>query len=185
MSSLLASQVEYAVGAINNAAASVGILSPQGIVIAAEKKVASKLLAPPRSSEKMLKIDAHILASVAGLTADAAILVQQARLIAQRHQYSYGEPMPLEQMVTILADYKHSYTQYGGLRPFGCAFLFGGWDRHRGFSLMQSDPSGNFSGWKATAIGNNSATAVSSLKSEYTEGLTLADAAKLAVKVRF
>jgi 20S proteasome subunit alpha 3 len=59
-------QVEYAIGAINNAPASVGILSREGVVIAAEKKVASKLLAPPKSSEKMLKIDEHILASVAG-----------------------------------------------------------------------------------------------------------------------
>ena len=31
-----------------------------------------------------------------------------------------------------------------------------GWDRHYGFQLYQSDPSGNYSGWKATCIGNNS-----------------------------
>ena len=31
-----------------------------------------------------------------------------------------------------------------------------GWDKHYGFQLYQSDPSGNYSGWKATCIGNNS-----------------------------
>ena len=31
-----------------------------------------------------------------------------------------------------------------------------GWDRRLGFQLYQSDPSGNYSGWKATCIGNNS-----------------------------
>ena len=30
-----------------------------------------------------------------------------------------------------------------------------GWDPHFGFQLYQSDPSGNYGGWKATCIGNN------------------------------
>ena len=35
-----------------------------------------------------------------------------------------------------------------------------GWDKHYGFQLYQSDPSGNYSGWKATCIGNNSVVSV-------------------------
>ncbi|XP_027048117.1 proteasome subunit alpha type-4-like [Pocillopora damicornis] len=59
-----------------------------------------------------------------------------------------------------------------------------GWDKHYGYQLYQSDPSGNYSGWKATCIGNNSVAAVSMLKQEYKEEeMTLKDALKLAVKV--
>lgn len=119
----------------------------------------------------------------AGLTSDANILIQYVRLVAQRHTFAYGEPMPLEQLVQAVADYKHGYTQHGGLRPFGCSFLFGGWDEHYGFQLFQTDPSGNFSGWKATAIGANSPTAVSTLKKDYDPDMSLADAGDLAVKV--
>ena len=43
-----------------------------------------------------------------------------------------------------------------GYRPFGVSLLYMGWDRRLGFQLYQSDPSGNYSGWKATCIGNNS-----------------------------
>ena len=43
-----------------------------------------------------------------------------------------------------------------GKRPFGVSLLYMGWDRHYGFQLYQSDPSGNYGGWKATCIGNNS-----------------------------
>ena len=43
-----------------------------------------------------------------------------------------------------------------GLRPFGVSILYMGWDKHYGYQLYQSDPSGNYSGWKATCIGNNS-----------------------------
>lgn len=43
------------------------------------------------------------------------------------------------------------------MRPFGVSLLYMGWDKHYGFQLYQSDPSGNYGGWKATCIGNNSA----------------------------
>jgi 20S proteasome subunit alpha 3 len=61
--------------------------------------------------------------------------------------------MPVEQAVKDICDYKQAYTQYGGLRPFGVAFLFAGYDKIHGYQLYQSDPSGNYSGWKATVIG--------------------------------
>jgi 20S proteasome subunit alpha 3 len=61
--------------------------------------------------------------------------------------------MPIEQVVKSVCNYKQAYTQFGGLRPFGVAFLFAGWDQHFGFQLYQSDPAGNYSGWKATVIG--------------------------------
>jgi 20S proteasome subunit alpha 3 len=71
-----------------------------------------------------------------------------------------------------------------GKRPFGVSILYMGWDKHYGYQLYQSDPSGNYSGWKATCIGNNSAAAISSLKQEYKEGeMTLEDAKSLAIKV--
>ena len=53
------------------------------------------------------------------------------------------------------------------MRPFGVAFLFAGYDEHHGFQLYQSDPSGNYSGWKATVIGANNQAGKSLLKNEY------------------
>ena len=40
------------------------------------------------------------------------------------------------------------------------SLLYIGWDKHYGFQLYQSDPSGNYGGWKATCIGNNSAVGI-------------------------
>ena len=42
-----------------------------------------------------------------------------------------------------------------------------GWDIQHGYQLYQSDPSGNYFGWKATCIGNNHVPAVALLKQEY------------------
>lgn len=70
-------QVEYAIEAINNAGTCVGILCADGIVLAAERKTTSKLLAPSKSSDKIYQIDGHIACVVAGLTSDANILINQ------------------------------------------------------------------------------------------------------------
>ena len=104
---------------------------------------------------------------MAGLTADANILIEQARLRAGRYEYQYQEPIPVEQLVEYVCNYKQFYTQRGGLRPFGVAFLFAGYDEQYGFQLYQSDPSGNYSGWKATVIGANNQAGKSLLKAEY------------------
>lgn len=104
---------------------------------------------------------------MAGLTADANILIDEARLRACRYLYQYGEAIPMENLVEHVCNYKQAYTQYGGLRPFGVAFLFAGYDTHCGFQLYQSDPSGNYSGWKATVIGSNHSAGKSLLKTDY------------------
>lgn len=120
-----------------------------------------------QTSEKTYKLCPHATCSVAGLTADANILIDQARLRAGRYAYQYQEPIPIENLVEHVCNYKQAYTQYGGLRPFGVAFLFAGYDETHGFQLYQSDPSGNYSGWKATVIGANNQAGKSLLKSDY------------------
>lgn len=58
-----------------------------------------------------------------------------------------------------------------------------GWDPLYGFQLYQSDPSGNYSGWKATCIGANNSSASSLLKQDYKDDLTLEEAKSLCLKV--
>jgi len=177
-------QVEYAIEAINNAGTCVGILAKDGIVMASEKRVTSGLLAPSKTSEKTYKLCSHAACTVAGLTADANILIDQARLRAGRYGYQFQEPIPIEQLVENVCNTKQAYTQYGSLRPFGVAFLFAGYDAEHGFQLYQSDPSGNYSGWKATVIGSNNQAGKSLLKTDYDDVNlpTVDEASALAVK---
>jgi 20S proteasome subunit alpha 3 len=49
--------------------------------------------------------------------------------------------------------------------------------------LYLSDPSGNYGGWRATAIGANHQAAKGILKTDYSEDMSCEDALKLAVKV--
>jgi 20S proteasome subunit alpha 3 len=144
----------------------------------------SKLLVPSKSSEKMYVIDGHVAVAVAGITSDANILIEKMRRTSGGYRFTYQEPMPVEQLVRATCNVKQGYTQHGGLRPFGVSFLFAGWDKHYGFQLYQSDPSGNYGGWKATAIGNNYQAAQGILKQEYKEEeIDVPGALQLAVNV--
>jgi 20S proteasome subunit alpha 3 len=53
-------QVEYAMEAISHAGTSLGVLASDGVVLAAEKKIASKLLEPSRSSEKIFVLNEYV-----------------------------------------------------------------------------------------------------------------------------
>jgi 20S proteasome subunit alpha 3 len=124
-----------------------------------------------------------MICAVAGMTADANILINYARQAAQRYLLTYNEDIPCEQLVRRLCDLKQGYTQHGGLRPFGVSFIYAGWDPQRQFQLYLSNPSGNYGGWKATSSGANHASAQSLLKQDYKEDCTLKEACGMAVKV--
>lgn len=205
-------QVEYAIEHINQDASVIGVLAKDGkltkylsrsifllllfinlswyltyytigVVLAAEKKEASKLFVPTRESGKLYKMDDHILVSVSGVVADANFLIDYGRLQCQRHLYSHKDPYYVEELVKYLCNYKHVYTQFGSSRPFGVSFMYAGYDAVRGFQLYCSDPSGNYGSWKAHATGKGSVNAISTLKTDYQQECSLKEALILAAKV--
>jgi len=176
-------QVEYAQQAINLAGCTVGILAEDGVVLAGEKKTTSKLLDQGKQHEKLFQIDDYMFCAVAGITADANTLINRLRLTAARHTYTYGESMPVEQLVTGVCDIKQEITQRGGLRPFGVSFLIAGYDNTHGFQLYNTEPSGTFSCWKAYAIGVNNNTAQQIMRQDWKEGLKIQEALELTAKV--
>mmetsp|Transcript_70046 Transcript_70046/g.182410 ORF Transcript_70046/g.182410 Transcript_70046/m.182410 type:complete len:255 (+) Transcript_70046:70-834(+) len=176
-------QVEYAMEAINLAGSTIGILADDAVILAGEKKTTSKLLDQGKQHEKLFKIDDNMFCAVAGITSDANVLINKLRVSAARHVYTYGESMPVEQLTTSICDVKQGYTQFGGLRPFGVSFLIAGYDESHGFQLYHTDPSGNFSGWKAYAIGINNNTAQQIMRQDWKEGMKLQEALELTAKV--
>ena len=137
----------------------------------------------PTGKSPLLTWTSNMICAVAGMTADANILINYARQAAQRYLLTYNQDIPCEQLVRRLCDLKQGYTQHGGLRPFGVSFIYAGYDPQRQFQLYQSNPSGNYGGWKATSVGANNASAQSLLKQDYKEDCDLKEACGLAMKV--
>ena len=171
-------QVNYAREAVKRGATAVGVKWKDGVVLAVEKRITSRLI-EPRSYEKIFQIDDHIAAAPSGIIADARVLVDRARLEAQIYRLTYGEPVPLTVLVKKICDLKQAHTQYGGVRPFGAALLLAGVNEKP--ELYETDPSGAYFEWKAVAIGSGRNVAMAIFEEHYDENLDRDGAIKLAI----
>jgi proteasome alpha subunit len=172
-------QVEYAMELVNRGATILGIRCSEGVVLGAEENV--EPLEEAEYSWKIFKVDEHIGAAIVGLSSDARILIDQARVHAQSNKLTYDEPIDTEVITKRICDIKQLYTQHAGVRPFGVSIIFGGVDK-TGSRIFYTHPSGTYRGYKATAVGAGRETVLSILKEEYREEMSLEEATKLAVK---
>src|SRR5439155_1022288 len=122
------------------------------------------------SIEKIFQIDEHVGAATSGLVADARVLVDYARLVAQINKVTYSEKIGVDLLVKRICDYKQNYTQYGGVRPFGTALLVAGVD-DLGTHLFETDPSGALVSYKAGSIGQGRQAVMELLEEKYKEGM--------------
>jgi len=173
-------QVEYALETVNRGATIIGVACPEGVVLGAEEKLETKLQ-DPDFTLKLFEVDEHLGAAVVGLSSDARILLDQARVYAQSNRLMYDEPIDVETVTKRVGDIKQLYTQHAGVRPFGVSIIFGGVDK-AGNKVFATHPSGSYRGYKATSVGIGRETVENILKDDYKEDLTLDDAIKLAMK---
>jgi proteasome alpha subunit len=173
-------QVEYAREAVKRGTTSLGIRYKDGIVLAVDKRITSRLV-EAESIEKIFQIDENIGAATSGLVADARVLIDRARIEAQANRITYNEPIDIEILAKRICDFKQLYTQHGGVRPFGIALLLAGVNETP--RLFETDPSGALIEYKATAIGAGRATAMEIFEEKYREDMSKDEAIDLALKV--
>jgi proteasome alpha subunit len=172
-------QVEYAMELVNRGATIMGIQCKEGVVLGSEENI--EALEEAEYSWKIFKIDGHVGAAIVGLSSDARILIDQARIYAQSNKLTYDEPIDVEVVTKRICDIQQMYTQHAGVRPFGVSLIFAGVDK-TGNSVFGTHPSGTYRGYKATALGAGRETVLAILKDEYRENLSLEEIVKLTVK---
>jgi proteasome alpha subunit len=172
-------QVEYAMELVNRGATIMGIQCAEGLVLGSEENI--EPLEEAEYSWKIFKVDEHVGAAIVGLSSDARILIDQARIYAQSNKLTYDEPIDVEVVTKRICDIQQMYTQHAGVRPFGVSIIFGGVDK-TGAHVFGTHPSGTYRGYKATALGAGRETVLTILKDEYRENLSLDENTKLTVK---
>ena len=173
-------QVEYAREAVKRGTTTVGLKFKGGVALIVDKRIASKLI-ESTSIEKIFQIDQHVGCATSGLVADARVLVDHARVIAQINKVTYAERIDIETLVKRLCDFKQNYTQYGGVRPFGTALLVAGVD-DTGAHLFETDPSGALVAYKAGSIGAGKNAIMDVFEEEYEDDMSMDDAIVLGLK---
>jgi proteasome alpha subunit len=172
-------QVEYAMELVNRGATILALRCSGGVVLGAEETIDP--LEESEYSWKIFKIDDHVGAAIVGLSSDARILIDQARVHAQSNKLTYDEPIDTEVVTKRICDIKQLYTQHAGVRPFGVSMIFAGADK-TGPRVFGTHPSGTYRGYKARTEGAGRETVFNILKEEFKEDMELEDATKLAVK---
>lgn len=165
------------------------------MVLAIEKKSIPKLQ-DPRTVKKICMLDDHICAAFSGLTADARVLINKARIECQSHRLSVEDPVSVEYISRHIAGIQQKFTQKGGVRPFGVCTLIMGFD-NKNPKLFLTEPSGrlffiyanlflNFLGihseWLANAIGRNSKIVREFLEKNHVLDMDRDKTIKLAIK---
>ncbi len=172
-------QVEYALEAVRRGTLAVAIKSNEDVCLAAQIKIPS-ILMNADSIDKIFQIDDHIGVAISGLHADSRILINYSRVQAQSFRLTYDEPVRLNMLVKTIADLKQIYTQYGGIRPFGCSLFFIAIDSS-GPQIYTTSPSGIYRSYKAFALGSGEAKAREYIEKNLKENASFEDIIKLAL----
>ena len=137
-----------------------------------------------------MPIDSHALLAFAGLTADARVLINKARVEAQSYRLTCEDAPTIEYLARYIARTQQKYTQRGGVRPFGIDTLLAGFtvpaegDSVGKPVLYQTDPAGTYSSWKAQVIGGRNVKSLREfVEKNYEDSMDEESCIKLAVQV--
>ncbi|KAK0489811.1 proteasome subunit alpha type 5 [Armillaria luteobubalina] len=147
-------QVEYAIEAIKLGSTTIGVRTPEGVVLGVEQRVQSPLL-EASSIEKIMEIDQHVGCAMSGLTADARTMIDHAQVTSQNHAFTYDEKSVTQAVVALLV------PGYDELGP----------------QLYHTDPR-----YEAKAIGSGSEAAQSELQDKWHKQMTLWEVRTLTLK---
>ena len=173
-------QVEYAEKTIRLGSASIGILCKDSVVIVSDRRKKDSLVIE-ESANKINEVVEHIIAVSAGISSDARVLIEKARVLAQQHRMTYDSAPSTESIVRDIADIKQQFTQYGGARPFGVSMMFAG--INDGPVLYTTDITGNYLKHRANAIGENDDTFKKLLREKYRENMSSKEGIKLILEI--
>lgn len=167
-------QVEYAMQAVTNGGACLGLRSNTTVVLAGLKRAADVGSKFSSHCEKIFKIDSHVGMGIAGLNADARPLLKYMRTECLNHKYVFGGNLQIGRMADDVADKHQRCTQSYVRRPYGIGLLIAGVDK-KGPRLFETSPNGTAQEWKAICIGSRAQSAKTYLEKNFESFPELSD----------
>jgi len=158
-------QIEYAMEAVKQGSATVGLKSKDYALLVALKRAPNDLAS---YQQKMAHVDDHVGISIAGLTADGRQLGNYMRNECLSSRWANDQALPISRLVKTIAYKMQIPTQRYGRRPFGVGILVAGCDND-GPHVFYICPSANVYNCKATAIGARSQSARTYLEKHLAE----------------
>ncbi|KAM3569509.1 hypothetical protein VYU27_008394, partial [Nannochloropsis oceanica] len=176
-------QVEYASKAVENSGTAIGLKCKDGIVLAVENLLLSKLLVA-NSNRRTFGVGPHVSIAVAGLVSDGRQVVNRAREEAENYKDNYGSDIPPSVLADRLAQFVHFFTLNYSLRPFGASVLIAGYDAFmEALELHVIEPSGVAYKFFGAAVGKGRQGAKTEIEKLKLTETTCTDAIKEMAKI--
>lgn len=174
-------QVEYAQKAADLSGTAIGLRVKDGVILAVEKIVQSKLLVPG-SNRRIQSLDLHAGMATAGLLADGRHVINRAREEAAQYKDTYRVPIPGKALADRVGQYVGAYTLYSSVRPFGISAIIASVD-YSGPNLYMVEPSGIYWGYHGCAVGKGKQVAKTEIEKLKLSELTVEEALKEAARI--
>ena len=160
----------------------VGIVTKDGIILAADKRATAGYLIAQKDCQKVVLINDNIAVTMAGTVSDAQLLIRVLQAELRLKSVRTSQPLFIKEAANLMAR-----LVYGNIRQFstipGIAhFLMGGKDRD-GYHLYDLYPDGSINEVSTfTSSGSGSVMAFGVLETLYTKDLTLQEGISLSGK---
>ncbi len=148
----------------------------EGVVLAADTRVTAGYFIAHKHGRKIFKIRPNIAITIAGVVADAQVLLEQVRYHLNLFENLYGKSLTVKAVANYLSNILFSHK----LLPFITEMIVAGKDR-TGYKIYKLDPLGSIVEDNYTVSGSGSYVAIGVLENRYREDLNIDEAIKLAV----
>ncbi len=156
----------------------VGVVCRDGVVLATDTRVTMGYFIAHKRGKKVHKIDEHLAMTMAGVVADAQVVLETLRANARLYRLTNRRPMPVAAAARLAAN----ILFYNRLLPLILQAIIAGVDSE-GPHIYSLDPYGSLTEEKRFfATGSGSPVAFGILEDGYKDGLTVDEAVPLVVK---
>lgn len=158
----------------------VGIITKEGIILAADKRASMGYLIADKNAKKIHKINKNTVMTFAGSVADSQMLLRYIKSQINLYKIRKGKEANVNAITTLFSHY--IFANAHTFAPYQIQFIVGGHDSS-GFHLYSLDMGGSkMESNNFTSTGSGSPMAYGVLEDQYKKNMTLNNGIKLAVK---
>lgn len=158
-------------------ATTVGVVCPDSVILASEKRVSYGYLIVSKGGKKVFKITNRIGAACAGLVSDMQILVREVEAYANLYSLDVSRPISVRSAAKLMSNLLFNRR----LAPLITQTIVGGLDEE-GATLYALDIMGSLIPDKYAAVGSGTEIAMGLLEEGYKENLTTQEAKNLVAR---
>ena len=155
----------------------VGIRCVDGIVLATDRRVTSGFYVANKRGKKILQIDDMVYATIAGVVADAQMLIDRIKAHVKYVKTSTKQPLSVKAIASLMSNILFSSRFF----PLIVQAIVAGID-NEGPKMFNLDFFGTLTEEKYIATGSGSPLAIAVLETKYRDDLTVKEAIPIVIE---